>query len=106
PRADAAYEGTERREMPIEVGQGGGIGRGAADLDRAAVRLDPLQLLDALDRDHGRQRLTILADAQPEIGAAGKQDCIGELRGRRKQRIKRARPEINLGAVTILRAWR
>src|SRR5262249_58551149 len=45
PRADAAHQGTERREMPIEVGQGGGIGHGAADLYPVAVRLDPLQLL-------------------------------------------------------------
>src|SRR5258708_6185817 len=105
PRADAAYEGTEGLEMPIEVGQGGGIGHGAADLEGAGLRLDPLQLLDDFDRNHRRQRLAILADAQPKIGAASKQDRSRELRRRRKQRIKRARPEKSLGAVTILHAW-
>ena len=92
--------------MPIKVRQGGGIGHGAPDLERAALRLDPPQLLDTFDRNYCRQRLAILADAQPEIGAASKQECIRELRRRRKQRIERSRPEKNLRAVTILRTWR
>ena len=106
PRADAADERAEGRKVAIEMRQGLGVGDRAADLQRAGVRRDPTQLLDRRERDHGRQRLAILADAQPEIGAACEQDCIGRLRHRREQRVERTRHEKGLRAVAIVRARR
>src|SRR6266508_2749923 len=80
PRTDAADEGPERRKVTIEVGQGIGVGDRATDLDRVGPRCDPPQLVNSRERDHDRQRLAILTDAQSEIGAAREQGRLRELR--------------------------
>ena len=106
PRADAPDEGTKGWKVLIEMGQGFGVGDRADDIDRVALRLDPPQLRDTLERDHGRQRLAVLAHAQPKIGSAREQDRVGEFHHGRKQRIEGARHETGLRAVTIVSASR
>ena len=106
PRTDAAYQRPEGWKVPIKMGQGIGVGDRAADLDRVGARRDPPQLVNSLKRDHDRQRFAILADAEPEIGAAREQDRIWNLRHRRKQRSERARHEKRLCAGMVVRAYR
>ena len=60
--------------MLIEMRQDFAVGDRTADLDRVGAGRDVTQLLDRLESDHRRQRLAILAHAQPKIGAARKQD--------------------------------
>ena len=105
-RPDAAHECPERGKVPIEVGQGPGVGDRAAEFDGVGPGRDPTQLLDRAERDHGRQDLAILAHAKPEIGAAREQDCVGVLRHGGKQRSERARHEKGLAAVAIVGACR
>jgi hypothetical protein len=106
PRTDAADEGAEGWKVPIEMGQSIGVGDRAADLDRVGRRRDAPQLVNGLERDHERQRLAILADAQPEIGAAREQERVRGLRHRGKERSERPRREKRLFAVTVVRAYR
>jgi hypothetical protein len=88
------------------MGQSIGVGDRAADLDRVGRRRDPPQLVNGVERDHARKRLAILADAQPEIGAAREQDRVRGLRHRGKERSERARCEKRLFAVTVVRVHR
>ena len=92
--------------MPIEMRQDFAVGDRAAELDRVGAGRDVTQLPDGFECDHHRQRLAILAHAQPEIGAAAKQDCARVLLHRREQRLERAWHQKGLGAATIVGAWR
>ena len=105
-RSDSTHQSTEGRKPLIEMRQDFAVGDRTADLDRVGAGRDVTQLLDCFESDHRRQRLAILAHAQPQIGAARKQDGLRVLLHRREQRIERARREKGLRAAMIVGTWR
>ena len=106
-RADAAHQRAERREMPVEMRQRLRIGDGAAErrARRASLVIRRSSATCAVEITSGKC-LAILADAQPEIGAAGEQERVRMLRARREQFVERARREKSLAAVAIVGAGR
>src|SRR3984893_15902640 len=88
--------------MRIEEGKRLGIGHRASELERAGRGPDFAELLYSLDGNDRRNRLATLADAQSQIGTAGKQERIGEPRPRSEQLVQRARSHKNLLSHPVL----
>ena len=105
-RPDAPHQGTEGRKVPIEMRQDFAVGDRAAELDRVGAGRDVTQLLDRFECDHRRQRLAILAHAQPRSVPPASRMALRVLLHRREQRIERARHEKGLRAATIVGTWR
>src|SRR5580704_13552731 len=92
--------------MLVEEWKRLGIGHRAAKLERAGHRPDLPQLLDGIDGNDRGNGLAALADAQSQIGTAGKQERIREPRPRSEQLVKRARSHKNLLSWSIFFAYR